>query len=245
MPRAAILIGAPALAGHDYLKGVDSDMKALETFLLSSNGGAWKPTEIIKLKNPNRATILGILAQLEKSVDYLFCAFGGHGHHPVTHDQTSLCINDKEEIKVSELFPAIARQTLVIDACRHLTREILELSRKTAALMEARAAPSTYHASCRALFDTAIAKAEKGRIVAYSCSTDESADDGLFTPALVATSEEWALENGPNHGQTATKVLSIADSFKLAEQATLRKNKLQNPEFVPGRRLGYFPFAVA
>ncbi len=243
--RAALLIGAPALKDHPYLSGVDSDMAILKTFLASANGGAWTSNEIHSLKNPRKSEILTLLSKFEGSTDYFFCAFGGHGHHFVTQDQTSLCINDDEEIRVSEIFPSIDRQTLVIDACRQLTHEVLELSMKTAMLFEARTVPSPYVESCRAKFDAAVMGAEKGRIVTYSCSCGESADDGLFTPALVAVSEQWGMANFPTYGQTASKALSISEAFLQAKRVTIEKNKLQNPEFVPGRRLGYFPLAVA
>lgn len=243
--RAAVLIAAPALKDHQYLQGVDSDLEKLEEFLRSANGGLWSDSEIHKLKNPTKSAITSLLSNLEGSTDYLFCHFGGHGHHPEAHDQTSLCINDYQEIKVSEIFPNISRQTLIIDACRKITREVLELSRKMAALYAERTEFGTYPSSCRSLFDTAIMDAEKGRIVAYSCSTDESADDALFTPALVAVAERWAVDSAKRFSQHASKTLNIYDAFGAAKDVTMGRNKLQNPEFACGRRLGYFPFAVA
>jgi Caspase domain. len=245
--RAALLIGAPALEGHDYLRGVDSDMAALKQFLYSTHGGGWDQSEVVHITNPTRATIFQHLSNFERTgTNYFFCAFGGHGHHPKSDNVTSLCINDKEEIGVSEIFPNITRQTILVDACRHVTEEKLELSMKSAAFAEAaRTLPLYYFESCRKLFDDAVLGCETGRIELYSCNLDESASDGLFTPALVECSAQWGIQNAPSYSFPASKILDVSVAFRQAFQRTIAVNKLQHPQFVPGRRMTYFPFAVS
>jgi hypothetical protein len=245
--RAALLIGAPQLTGHPYLVGVNADMSAVHRFLTSPHGGAWRNSEIHQLTNPRKSAVLGLLAQLEKNTEYLLTFFGGHGSHVLELGQTSLCLNDAEEISVAELFPSIPRQVLVVDACRKLTRLTEQYVEMADALYAEKAvAHPIYTQSCRQLFDRAIQAAERGRVVMYSCSVDESADDGLFTPALVRAAEQWAEKHAPPLSLVgASHIYDVPTAFEKANNTTVTANRLQTPVLHNGRRLGQFPFAVA
>lgn len=241
MVRAALLIGAPALKDHPYLNGVDSDILGMKQFLQTPNGGSWRSSEIHELKNPTKATVRAMLNKLGGSAEYLMTLFGGHGHIP-SGSVTHLCINDDEEISIDEIFPATKRQTLIVDTCRHVS-PIIKLSKAELAVLEARSEDYQYAATCRILFDKAISSAEEGRIVLHSCSPNQSANDGLFTPGLIRTAESWVEDF--ERSSVARSTFSIYSAYLGADRLTRGQNPLQHPVFSAGRRNVYFPFAVA
>jgi hypothetical protein len=94
----------------------------------------------------------------------------------------------------------------------------------------------------RRLFDFAVLKAEKGKIVMYSCDVDESAAEspmgGLFSGSLIAGAKSWSEQ------QRSVATFSCWQAFQAAAEATTSASPQQHPQYRGGRRLWHFPFAV-
>lgn len=243
MSRLAILIEASRLKGHADLPGARSDVVNYTQFLTSPYGGAWKTSEIHQLSHPSHAMLAKVLT-VASQVDFAIVTFSGHGHHVKGSDldETRVCINDNEEVPVHTLYPGNPRALIISDACRNVT--VLEEQKKafqfSLAERKAQVRPDSVH--CRDLYDTLVARAEKGPSFLYSCDLNESAQEtasgGYFTRFHIEGSMEWATQ------QRTSASLHVNDSFEMAARATTARNPQQHPKQQLGRRMKYFPFAV-
>ena len=121
MSRKAILIESSKLKDHPDLPGARADVDNFSQFLQSEIGGSWYEWEIVPLHNPTRSRVLAELKNA-KDVDYSFVTFAGHGYHARSNviEETRVCLNDTEEMAVSELDPKNDRCLSIIDCCRQL-----------------------------------------------------------------------------------------------------------------------------
>lgn len=245
MTRRAILIETSQLQDHPDLPGARIDVANWTAFLRSYEGGAWNDDEITTLSKPSWAVLQARL-QLEKSTDYVFVTFSGHGYHPEgkDNDETRICLNERDEIPVRQLSPDNPRCTVVIDACRQLV--------KGKALLEAfsvkemvRSAAFRDRLAYREVFDSAVAQAERGVIRLFSCSVEESANEsptsgGYYTDALLGCCSKWhdRAEKGKR------LYYSVWPAHECAVANTTLRESRQHPEFNGGRRNKYFPLAV-
>jgi hypothetical protein len=98
--RRACIIGS-SQSVHGRLPGVDADRANYRAFLRSSAGGAWEAFEILDLSAPSAADLRNALDG--HGLDYALVAFLGHGSHDADSDETMLCLNDREEVSVTQL----------------------------------------------------------------------------------------------------------------------------------------------
>jgi len=246
MSRFAILIAAPILKDHRPLPGTEVDVVNLRNWLLSDQGGAWEPHEIVMFSNPSLIDLKPHLAR-QRGCDYAFTAFAGHGYMVNTdyggHD-TKLCLRDKVDISTKELNPGNRRCTILADCCRGLITDIpLDLI-EAFSIRTKSASQFDERARYRALFDSAIMGAEEGATYLYSCDKGQTAADndkkgGLFTFNLVKAGREWAGRQPKN------AILRIDKVFATAKEATTAKEPQQHPEMPAVRRMVHFPFAVS
>lgn len=245
MIRKAILIGSPNVAPK--LPGVDVDLRDLQEFLYSSEGGAWEQHEMEVLRDPSKITVLKSLEKAQMA-DYVFIVCSGHGEHNVGYglDETAMWLNEKEKIYIREINPKNKRHLVIVDVCRNIVKvPIFE----SFAMAEQR----TLHKSAsdrsyaRRLFDNAIIASSEGRIVAYSCDKNQSAGDdgegGIFTQSLLKSPFEISKIR-KQRGQYSQTV-DINESFELAKAKTYRLNAPQSPVLNAGRRREFFPFGVS
>jgi len=244
MRRKALIIEASKAEIQNDLPGARVDAERFSEFLLSDFGGAWDPPEITVMHTPNAAEVMQAKREM-RAADYAFVAFSGHGYHVRGGgvDDTKICLRNGDEIDVLELNPATDRCFIIIDACRSLVHEEVEKGarlKKGAFMVEDMSRRYRF----RQLFDQYVKVAEKGAIYAYACDVTESAQEskqgGYFSRALVECSDGWA-SNKPG---TLDSVYDVNSAFSCAKISVNRKAPQQNPQFQPGRRHKFFPFAV-
>lgn len=241
--RAALLIGVPGIEGKKgFLTGVKPDMRKIKGHLLSPIGGLWNHSEIHELNNPTKEQVRCMHAQLiAEGIDYLITFVGSHGFHYEIENNSYVELAADNVMSEIELIPsAIRRQTLVLDACRRFDTHTFS-AESLDTIMEKESSDFSRY---RQEFDRALERTEYGRIVLYSCSVNETADDPLFTSALVNEAVRWSKNINSNNSD-AFMVLDIHDAFELARVITLNKNSQQHPEISAVRRKCYFPFALA
>lgn len=240
--RRALLIASPDIP-NETLPGARQDVYNFENFLLSLEGGAWDQDEITKLFNPTKTDLTQSVRAMAGS-DYAFITFSGHGAHHVNNElnDTSLKLTRYESCYVFEVNPQNKRHTLIVNTCRaivQITEEILK--RAMFAANAARAEITRQQA--RALFDETFSAADEGRVIAYSCkvgqAAGESSSGGYFSRALVGEASAWANQ------AAAKQVLSVKDTFDLAQAKTYKVNAPQWPVLEAGRRLRHFPLAIS
>jgi hypothetical protein len=243
--RRAILVASPDIP-NELLPGARRDVENFADFLTSLEGGAWENAEISKLFNPTKAELLQTV-RYASWLDYVFLTFSGHGCHRVGHElsETSLTLTATESCNVLEINPRNERHFLIVDACRAIVRETETegLIRRKMVLANAAMRPTITREQARALFDDAVAAADAGRVVAYSCqigqAAGESQSGGVFSRSLVREAASWAYDAPSN------AVLSAKEGFDLAQAKTYELNAPQRAELEAGRRLRHFPLAVS
>lgn len=249
MIRRAIIIEAANLKGQNPLPGAEVDFKNYQRYLCSIEGGYWYPSEITPLSKPTKKVLLDEIRKAEREAGYLFIAFSGHGYtkranpylfpQPTVNQLTMLCINDAEEIALSEINPAI-KNFIIADSCRTIER--VEKAYAAFADFISESARSDKERYARMLFDDAVINAEAGQIIAYSCGINESAGEdknrgGYFSAAM--------MESGLGQASRGfQRAISTAETFEQARLIVKSQAAQQNPEYSAGRRLRHFPFAV-
>lgn len=237
LSRKAILIGAPSV--EQYLPGVIQDIKDMKAFLLSPTGGAWREDEIVTLVDQSKGTVTKHLNSCAE-IDYAFILCAGHGEHQVlgTNGSTVIYLTEEDTLSIDSINSRAKRQLVIADVCRH-ERKIAIPESLLKAAMESYSAEDIF--DYRAAFDFAVMNCSEGRIVAYSCSVNQSAGEdekgGAFTQALLASPNNF-LPNG-SHG-----IVNVKQAFDWAYRQLTNNSSSQTPVFNAGRRLDYYPFAV-
>ncbi|QWA30540.1 caspase family protein [Pseudomonas sp. RC3H12] len=237
--RKAILIGAPSVP--KFLQGVLHDLEDMKDFLCSDAGGAWRENEIVTLiDQPGHVVMEHVRAA--KDVDYVFILCAGHGEHHSsgTDSSTVICLTETEDLAIDLINPRNKRHFVVVDVCRDLV-PVQEISKAVLkAAMESYSAEDKF--DYRTAFDSAVMDCPEGRIVAYSCSVDQSAGEtnrgGMFTQSLIA-SHEYFSPNSGSHG-----LVTVEQAFEWAKNNTYEKNAPQMPVLEAGRRRVFYPFAI-
>ena len=240
--RHAIIIES-SQTKHGYLPGAAADAKAYKDFLLSPSGGFWRDYEVTVLHTPTKSALMNKLHSIS-TVDYAIITFSGHGEHHVskTLNDTSICLNDYEEVYVKDLDPTNDRLLRIIDCCREL-RKIDESTQASTALRFLKKSMVDPE-RLRHFYSEQIASSPKGSITMYSCDINETAGEdsngGYFSKATVDCANQWAQ-------RYSGKGLALLDSkrdFDMASITTKSKEPRQNPAYNGGRRITHYPWAV-
>lgn len=239
MNREALIIYCEKSKYGD-LPGAKADAKAWNTFLQNPTGGSWFTSEITTVASPTKSWLDRKLVEMRDNADIAFIAFSGHGFHRrvSTIDASFICINDKDDYKVSDLNCGVDRVMIIADTCRGIEPVTEQYSVNASLRKSARAKVST-----RARYEKAFQQAEKGAIFLYACDIDESAGDdevkgGYFSSSLIRTTTEWA---------STASLGGVRDARKAFDEAYAFTNALapqQHPVYNGGRRMRHFPFGV-
>ena len=235
MQRRAILIDS----GDRDIPGTKADILRYKSFLTSPQGGAWYGDEISTLERPTWDSLRRKLDETSQA-DYLFIAFSGHGYYPegeTEPEETRLVLNDKQYIQTKSLDSSASRVFVIADSCRDIMplQDSYEVRKMASFAADNRD-------RCRLLFSQAMMETATGRILALSCSMNESAQEsqsgGYFSKAFIDAAESWAQKR--QRGSFSVKEAFESASFSVRYSTSGR----QNPEFNAGRRMTYFPIAV-
>jgi uncharacterized protein YaaQ len=237
MRRKAIIIGAPGQPlTDDYLKGVESDIEDYYNYLLSAAGGDWYETELLMYRNASAKSIKNSIATTD--ADYTITIFAGHGGYFKTgNKELNLFLNDSEILTITDLVNKAEKQLIIIDACRTVIKtkisEPLVIEEK---FYNFTGSETRHH------YEQHIASCEKGISVLLSCSLDEAAGEdkngGFFSQSLIKSGINF------NAQLTSKHVLDIKSAFNWAKENLKEYPTNQIPEYIGGRRIYHFPFAI-
>lgn len=115
--RQALLIGASGGIDTTYLPGVSVDLKAMKSFLMSPQGGAWKRSEITILEDPTLNELNSVYRYIK--ADYTITMFSGHGFSGES-GRRFLCLSDGTYFNDLDLLNSSPRQLLLLDSCRNV-----------------------------------------------------------------------------------------------------------------------------
>jgi hypothetical protein len=239
MKRKAILIGAPGSRySHNYLQGVDYDIKNYIKFLKSPSGGAWENSEIFAVKHPNKKDLLKLIKTINS--DYVLTIFSGHGAYSLS-GQTILAINRTQHLKLGNLVTKAKKQMFIVDTCR----SFVDSGISDFLGEELRNFPSRLtKQQARIIFDNYLRKCENGAVICYSCSIGETSIDsnygGYFTTSLLDKTQQWIEK------PSKFNILPINSAFTLAKNYLVTKlTDEQNPKLkTTQQRKFWFPFAI-
>jgi hypothetical protein len=235
MTRRALIIGSP----DDQIKGVYDDMRNYRRFFESAAGGGWYSHEITTLESPTSAHVKECLAGM-KSADYSIVIFAGHGCYSAAKRCTMLELRKGDQIEDYGLKVGSPKHTLIIDACRVITHDLIKKAALEAHV--SRSVPMSIAAS-RLMFDKAVQASPPGLATMYGCSINETAGDipgsgGRYSSALLAASDNWA---SLSYGE----VLSVSEAHDRAVPGVIQHSGgRQNPMGEFPRTVPRFPFVV-
>lgn len=246
MKRKALIIHSPGTKGTEgYLQGVEKDVINYTTFLRSPLGGAWSESEIELLPSPSYALVRGKLEAM-KDIEYTFVVFTGHGYHSDKRKESMICLSENEDMYAVELRMGAIKRTIIVDACRKISKEIQmeSFSMKLAAKHE-----NLDPVQCRMYFDKRISECEKGFVVCNACSVDEYSYDsaktgGYYSSALIEAAEDWYTRSTIDLASKYA-IASVPQLHEVAVDSVVRRSAgNQNPDIEKPRTEPYFPFAV-
>lgn len=244
LKREALIIACPGHKGiRGYLPGTLRDIDNYTAYLQSSLGGDWyagSGGEIYYLINPTAADVVEAISQMR--ADYSFIVFTGHGFTGKYDKKTYICLEDGD-YHISILKSTALWQTMILDCCRgyYIPDGALE---EVYSHFDGGLAGLGDPESTRSIFDNYLRKCETGIIRLHAssigqASMEERSYGGYFSYSLIEGAKIWGAKNKLHN------ILDLQGSIKLAKQY-MDRNFLttQIPQYVGGRRLRHYPFAV-
>ena len=238
MTRKALIIVCPGVVNaRGYLPGTIVDANNYERFLYSYYGGDWYSYEIEVLTNPTSSTVKDKVKKIDS--DYSFIVFSGHGGTGNLDDRMYIDLID-EDIAITDLKTNSKWQTIIIDSCRTIFRQVLNE-------MELKAFSDRsigIISDARKKFDNHLQICEEGIITIYACAKGQAAGEdgqvgGVFSSSLIKVGRNWGKTSGVN------SILDLSDAFDSAVNImNIDFVTTQQPELNAGRRKYYFPFSV-
>jgi len=211
-------------------------------FLRSIAGGAWETEELSKLETPTSQELKTIIES--HNPDYALIIFVGHG---ATQDNNQLFgINEEEVIKAGQFVLNVPKQMIILESCRGNGSKrfpVIDLSDKPPEFERGgivRAPISRNKA--KELFFKELSRCDKGLVVCFACSPDESAWGFLFTQVLLNFGMAWHL-NPDNHLQVL-KINSLIEFSVLFVTEAVKVNfgEKQTPQKTGEAN---FPFCIS
>jgi hypothetical protein len=234
MIRRALLLAASR--ENNPIPDVYSDLAAVSNFLRSNIGGAWDVNEIFQGLGSTRDQILSAIRAANDG-DYCLAFFAGRGElvkmgRPWR--EMRMVLSSGEAITERELNSGSARCTLILDCSRRTVGQ-----NKETLLFETPGVPDRVEVSSeyRNYYEECLRAAEGGLVRIYATEAGSvSTDAGSFTQQLLREANMWSVTN--------KGALPLGDAVALARDAMSRESPQQIVEYLGGRRLRHFPFAV-
>lgn len=238
MERKAIIMGS----NYDgTLSGVAEDINTWGNFLTKPIGGGWYNSEIEVVPHATTCSAVQMAIKLAANVDYAFICFSGHGGiYQRKKDflgmyETFICLDKNEIISERLLNPGAgcSRCTILLDCCRCI--ENINESMVKVATESLRGNLDNIE-TARKIFDKQLEKSEKGCTKIYSASIEQSAaDEKSFSRAMVKGAELYLSQN---------KNIQLVTLDQAVKNTSMYLEPQQTPQYLGGRRLHHFPFAV-
>lgn len=243
MRKQALIISNPGETGSSgYCEGVNKDVVNYKNFLKQPSGGLWYESEIRHLPRPSASEVRNAIKQL-KDVDYSLVIFSGHGYYSARTESTVLVLRKDEEINSMELRNGSLRQTLILDCCREVAKELAKAFEEYV-LKAARAAFILDPGKCRLNYEKQIEGCNSGLIVAHACKVGETAQDssaqgGYYSYSFLRVASGWV------EAQRSPSVFSAPSAHDVAVPLVIEwSGQRQHPQIEKPRTEKHFPIAV-
>jgi hypothetical protein len=234
MNRRAILLAAASK--NTSFSRVAADVENFRAFLKSNIGGAWNDSEVALRMNPTRDQII---SAVQSATDSTYCMvfFAGSGKKvkkKLPWFEMELSLNSGEIVSERELNSGSARCTLILDGSASVSAGRPEDVLEVPSILRGQDQES---AEYRAHYDRSLAEAESGLVRVYVTRQEYSAaSKQSFAQLLFEESCNWAMQK--------MGVLSVGEAVALAGDAVRLKSGSLRIEYLGGRRLHDFPFAI-
>ena len=222
MRKKILMIG-----NSNQLPGVPVDLADFYDFFTSPEGGNWCGNEIEVLKNPSRRSLFQSVEEIaEAEYDYLITFFTGHGNED--DDETVLCINEREEIVLSNLTNLSPKQLNIIHCCRCYA----ETSTDRPFMKARRTRLSISRNPIRRAYEKRIQDCSPEQIILYSCEDGEitsgTYDGGNYLQSLLDATHAILAESD-------TPFVSVAQAHHEAVALTRQDGSRlqQRPQIHP------------
>jgi len=223
MERRSILIAAPPASAFD--------LSCWKAFLHSSCGGSWRPDEILRIEDGNRQNILAAVNS-SKGVDYCFVVAIGRGETAKRDRpwrETHLIVGNNSQITERELNNGSPRCFLLFDCCVAKTPPDRVPAEPPEIGQDSRASRKAY--------DDALMAAEGGLTKLIATNPATNAQSGPVSRHLIREAIDWTSDRGGT--------LFLPEAVKRTVEMTEDLGAPWKIEYLPGRRLRHFPFAVS
>ncbi len=232
MRRKSILL--QSFGKESALPDADN-LTAVYNFLRSNYGGAWEANEITELRECTAPLLLSAI-QDARDADYCFVYFQGSGRMAKTDlpwAEAQLSLSSGEKITERDLNTGSPYLAQILDCYEEGTKLPISTAGRRAEVSEDRVA----RVEARKAFDQAVAVAERGVVKAqlFSSSAAPSTRKS-FIDHLLSASRLW-IENHSG-------VLHLDKAISLAAESMSADGFGSLPEYIGGRRLSHFPFAL-
>ena len=244
--KSLIIINPGTVGAESYCEGVIKDAQIYKSFMLSGVGGAWRSDEIDILKWPTQKQVRDAIDN-HKEVDYSFIAFCGHGHHSEYKNSTILELRDGINLDSMELRNGATKRTIILDCCRKIHRPMALDETLTKSFDRADAVVNT--SECRNYFDKTISACDRGIVVMFGCSINETAGDdalrgGFYSYNLINSTRDWARKKHIDTKKNYS-TFSVVKAHNEALPSVIRlSGGTQNPTIQKPRSEKYFPFGI-
>lgn len=229
--RRAVLISVGSF-GSKSNPG-DEELAALKSFLRGGVGGAWSDEELVVMLNPTRSDVL---SEIEAAANADYCLMYVHGpgeyiHGDLPWPEARLNLSSSELVTESELNPGTPKYALLLDMTRH--RSSLEDSH----LKFNFGLPTLTEKPLHRYLGQVLG-AEAGSVKIRRALTDTpSMEHWSVASALLLAAEQWL--------KTGKEMLTLPEAVVLARESLRHRSVDPSLEYLGGRRLRHFPFAVS
>ncbi len=239
MKRLALLIGTTGKKEDaNYLAGVPVDLKNYYSYLISPEGGAWEPEEIVTLLNPTRQEFLDSVANLQ--VGYLFMLYSGKDTHKAIYGgRTYFELNEDEIIDMEDVARKAPKQLILVHAKYRFSKK------NTATPLFKTKEPQLTKEIARIRFTEQLQLSDDGTVLCSMIDYDRHAPDtsqgGFLSTHLLNSSYTWINK------KSDANVLCIDLLYKNTLDDFFSEAKTNAQPFLrcsPPIRKNWFPIAV-
>jgi hypothetical protein len=193
--RALIISSFTDPLATNFNAGVIKDGRNFVRFLISSNGGAWKPKEeVVALQNPSVRELAHWLSFLD-GADMAQVYYSGHGFRDRASGLDYIHINGQQVFRVNALFRNASRQIITTDTCRSYS----SFSNFSEGLGDVSTAELDFtdQVFARNMYAELVKKAPYGKLLINSSSPGEKSycdnEGGDFTLSLLKAARNFQL----------------------------------------------------
>jgi len=240
MKRQVFLVKGLHMSASE-LSNFEAYINSYQLFFKSNAGGAYEDNEIAVLDQPTVVELKKLVD--DAAIDYAITVLVGHGG---VQDNIQLYqINSTEIIKPGQLEFIDSKHLIILESCRNIGKGItaIDITDRVPRFKSGGVILiALTRAKVKALYIEQIDKCDKGIVVCFACSKDESANGYYFSKILLEKAKAWSSSVQNKSSVLSINTLMASVSTEVAQTLKQQCNEVQIPEIVGNLD---FPFAVS